>query len=545
MSSKQDFAPFSPTAPLFAPQSHNPFLQVREYAEPVAAVDAVWCQDSGEDGESDAPAPEAVDVRIMWGANVLHFVQLSPPRPFTLGGADCDFTLPEGATASTVEGRYPLVCLSAGAQRERPSVFVGDGVAVELRLQNGSVLSLPQCTANGLTEPSTVAGAVNLVLPHGATATVRLPGSGLTLEVARGRARSQPESGLLAGADLSGQIYTGLSALAHATVVGALAFFLPAMQGDDAEAIDRNSAEAMRPYLDAIAERTPERQDVVSEAGPSAPSGGGAGSAADAPSGKLGVTVTRSPSSGRFGVQGDTQDTRLARSHELEMAATFGILNILSGDASSSPTSTWGAELAAGHDAKSASGGMWGQSIDDALGSGGLGLSGTEVGGGGLGKGIGLDGIGSTIGHGSGDVGGDGPGRGPGHEFGPGGSGHAGPLGGHVPTGPRLRENPITTFSGSLPREVVQRVVRQNFGRFRLCYEAGLRGNPGLTGRVAVAFVIDRNGGVAMASADRSTEMADSNVVACVVRGFQNLSFPAPKDGLVQVVYPLMLAPGE
>jgi len=96
-----------------------------------------------------------------------------------------------------------------------------------------------------------------------------------------------------------------------------------------------------------------------------------------------------------------------------------------------------------------------------------------------------------------------------------------------------------------LPKEVVQRIVRQNFGRFRLCYEAGLRANPGLTGRVSVAFVIDRNGNVAVASADKSTDMADQNVVSCVVRGFQNLSFPEPKDGTVQVIYPLMLAPGE
>jgi hypothetical protein len=39
--------------------------------------------------------------------------------------------------------------------------------------------------------------------------------------------------------------------------------------------------------------------------------------------------------------------------------------------------------------------------------------------------------------------------------------------------------------------------------------------------------------------------VADENVVSCVVRGFQNLSFPAPENGTVQVVYPLMLAPGE
>ena len=37
-----------------------------------------------------------------------------------------------------------------------------------------------------------------------------------------------------------------------------------------------------------------------------------------------------------------------------------------------------------------------------------------------------------------------------------------------------------TSVSGRLPPEVIQRIVRQNFGRFRLCYENGLRSNPNL-----------------------------------------------------------------
>jgi hypothetical protein len=190
---------------------------------------------------------------------------------------------------------------------------------------------------------------------------------------------------------------------------------------------------------------------------------------------------------------------------------------------------------------------MWDQSINDALGVGGLALSGTDEGGGGKSHGIGLDGIGSTIGHGAGDLGGDGPGRGPGHSYGPPGMGfsHAPGSGGHVSRGPHVTPNPLTTFSGNLPRDVVQRVIRLNFGRFRLCYEAGLLKNPGLTGRVAVKFMIGRDGAVSFAATDPSTDMADETVTACVVRGFQNLSFPAPEGGTVQVVYPLTLTPGE
>jgi len=86
--------------------------------------------------------------------------------------------------------------------------------------------------------------------------------------------------------------------------------------------------------------------------------------------------------------------------------------------------------------------------------------------------------------------------------------------------------------------------VRQNFGRFRLCYENGSRSNPGLSGRVSVKFVIDRSGGVSMAS-DSGSDLPDKGVVQCVVRGFGNLSFPQPEGGLVTVVDPIMFEPGE
>jgi hypothetical protein len=98
--------------------------------------------------------------------------------------------------------------------------------------------------------------------------------------------------------------------------------------------------------------------------------------------------------------------------------------------------------------------------------------------------------------------------------------------------------------NGRLPPEVIQRVVRQNFGRFRLCYENGLKGNPALAGRVAVKFVIDRSGAVAT-TADGGSQLPDASVVQCVVRSFGNLSFPQPDNGLVTVVYPLVFSPGE
>lgn len=98
-------------------------------------------------------------------------------------------------------------------------------------------------------------------------------------------------------------------------------------------------------------------------------------------------------------------------------------------------------------------------------------------------------------------------------------------------------------LSGRLPPEVVRRIIRQNFGRFRLCYENGLRRNPNLQGRVAVRFVIGADGAVSNVG-NGGSDMPDSGVVSCIVRSFAGLSFPRPDGGIVTVVYPLMFAPG-
>ena len=99
-----------------------------------------------------------------------------------------------------------------------------------------------------------------------------------------------------------------------------------------------------------------------------------------------------------------------------------------------------------------------------------------------------------------------------------------------------------TDVSGSLPPEVIQRVVRQSFGRFRACYEDGLHGNPNLEGRVTARFVIARDGSVATVQSGGS-DLPDSRVVACVLHAYGSLTFPAPKDGVVRVSYPLMFSP--
>src|SRR5262249_58774195 len=79
------------------------------------------------------------------------------------------------------------------------------------------------------------------------------------------------------------------------------------------------------------------------------------------------------------------------------------------------------------------------------------------------------------------------------------GAGHGGLGGSHKTRAPKVRMG-ATSVSGRLPPEVIQRIVRQNYGRFRMCYEQGLTRNPNLEGRVSVRFVIGRDGGVSNVS---------------------------------------------
>ncbi len=108
---------------------------------------------------------------------------------------------------------------------------------------------------------------------------------------------------------------------------------------------------------------------------------------------------------------------------------------------------------------------------------------------------------------------------------------------------PTLTEGEVRVQGATEP-EVVRRIIRQNFGRFRLCYDNGLRSHPLLAGRVSVKVVIDRSGAVTGVQDDGS-DLPDKEVVACIVRGFHNLSFPRPTSGIVTVSYSFLLSPSS
>lgn len=222
----------------------------------------------------------------------------------------------------------------------------------------------------------------------------------------------------------------------------------------------------------------------------------------------------------RYAVAGPKDDSRpAARAMALRDAVEFGVI----GDAKEAAPDEASAAPEPKKAMKPASpGNMWGDEVGDASGSGGLGLSGTGDGGGGT--------IG-TIGHGAG--------TGTGQGF---GSGHGRLGGSHKTVAPKLRFSDATV-DGDLPKEVIARIVRQNFGRFRLCYERGLARNPNLSGSVVVRFTIGSDGNLTAVSNGGST-LPDAEVVGCIQTAYYGLSFPSPERGSVNVRYSLALEPG-
>ncbi len=211
----------------------------------------------------------------------------------------------------------------------------------------------------------------------------------------------------------------------------------------------------------------------------------------------------------------------------------IGLLNTGAGGDPNAPTAPWGREESLGNDPLSARGNMWGDAIGDSFGAGGLGLSGVGEGGGGRGEGIGLGNIGTHR-----------PRRR--HRHRPGLRQRPRPPRRRAPDArPRRIRQGATQVNGRLPPEVIQRIVRQNFGRFRLCYENGLRNNPNLQGRVAVKFVIDRSGAVSTSQDGGIGHSGSAASCSASCAASATCRFPQPEGGIVTVVYPIMFSPGD
>ena len=475
-------------------------------------------------------AAQSVEVMVLWDQSILHVAHLTPPRNFYVGeeagrNVGCDYFVPAEKLGTT---RAPIVLAGQGSV----SVVLLPRSAGTIEI-GGQTMSLQDAIASGKTQPcAELSGAHQMQLPAGAKARIILD-NGLTFQVSSVHAGRKVAGHIaLAAAPLA---FMGLSGLVHGGLMAAMFFFMPGLGNTDENDMSGNQDYMLKLVMRAEADRQQEEKEQPEDTTQPNPDQkeGGTGTRAKGEEGSMGnpnVTATNK----RYAVKGpaDNQDPHIAKQAALRDAMEFGMIGLLNSGAGGdpdAPTAPWGREDSMGNDEKSARGNMWGDEIGDAFGAGGLGLTGIGEGGGGKGEGIGLGNIG-TIGHGAG--------TGTGQGFGSG----SGRLGGtHKSKPPSVRMG-ATSVSGRLPPEVIQRIVRQNFGRFRLCYENGLRNNPNLAGRVSVSFTIGRDGSVGSVSG--GGDLPDAGVIGCVTKGFYGLSFPHPEGGVVKVSYPIAFAPG-
>ncbi len=472
----------------------------------------------------------AVEVMILWGTNVLHVSHLTPPRNFYVGEEEgknfaCDFFVPAEKIGTT---RLPVVV----GDRMSVSVVIPPSAKGFVELPGQPRMTLDE--ARQKAQPSSeIAGGHQMALPMGGKARIEM--DAFVFQVAAVNAGKPVQKGAAAGVEWAVFSYFGLSLAAVGGFVAAMAFFVPPLGLTDDEDINQDQLYLIQQYLQAAAEREQEEKETEQVAEENADNKeGGTGTRAKGEEGSMGNPTSKATNK-RYAVQGpkDNPDPHIARAAALREAQEFGMIGLLNTGAAgdpNAPTAPWGRDTSLGTDEISARGNMWGDEIGDAFGAGGLGLSGIGEGGGGRGEGIGLGSIGA-LGHGAG--------TGTGQGF---GSGHGRLGGSHKTRAPKVRMGQ-TTVSGRLPPEVIQRIVRQNYGRFRMCYEQGLSRNPNLEGRVQVRFVIGRDGSVSNVQ-NGGSDLPDSAVVSCVISAYYGLSFPQPEGGIVTVVYPIMFQPG-
>lgn len=93
---------------------------------------------------------------------------------------------------------------------------------------------------------------------------------------------------------------------------------------------------------------------------------------------------------------------------------------------------------------------------------------------------------------------------------------------------------------GALDPDIIRRVVREHSPQVRYCYEKELNVSPGLSGKIAVRWMIGPDGKVTSASITDSS-MNSAAVEACLKNRVMTWRFPSPRGGgSVVVNYPFL-----
>ncbi|MBI2395118.1 MAG: AgmX/PglI C-terminal domain-containing protein [Deltaproteobacteria bacterium] len=468
----------------------------------------------------------AVEVMVLWDATILHVAHLTPPRSFYVGEEEgknvgVDYRMPSEKLGST---RMPVLVAAGGSA----AAVLPPGAKGSIDVPGQGKLTLDEARAKGMVQPcSELSGADQIVLPP--NGRVRVEFNGFVFQTAAVAAGKKPK-GALNKSSRAGLVFWLASFALHAGVITALMMSPGESLDDDAAGLDKSTQAYMLQLQKNAADKEIPEQEDTSQNNAQQDKSGGTGTRHKGAEGMMG-DPSKNMTGGYYQIKGppDTAEVKIAKTRALIEAGNYGAIGALSsvfGSTANAPIAfDSDSNETIGRDPNNFNGNLMGDHPGDSFGYGGLGMTGTGPGGGGWGDGIGL-----------GTVGGFGHGAGTGTGMGYGGGG------GRVGTGRKTKVVKMietgTDIQGRLPPEVIKRIIRANFPRFRACYEQGLKKDPGLKGTVAVRFIIDTTGAVESANLSGGS-MSDSQVSSCVLGVYRTLSFPEPEGGKVMVTYPI------
>jgi pSer/pThr/pTyr-binding forkhead associated (FHA) protein len=488
--------------------------------QPVGFVDQSQSDARAYNGPSDSDiyqeeffegsGGDTLEVALVWSDHVLSVTSFPEPRTVTIGpDRENDFVIEDAAVGQDIS--FPFIACRAG------SYFLTFTQAMSGFIQDGDKrYSLSEAIEQGVAKASPDAPSAYEV-PIGSRTSARVDIGATTFLVHFTDMPAVIGGGL--AMDTEPLPYLAASAAAHILLL-LLAMTLP----DDAKSLDLDGFQADDRFVEMMMKPEQEEEeepDWLDDQGDEEEAAKHKGE--EGASGK----EDAEPDDKRMAIEGppDNQDMELKKAKDTEAAMDAGVMKVFN---SNQVSSMWGdSSQSVGSDAIHALGNLDGDSAGEARGFGGLGVAGAGRGGGGVSeRGIGMANVG-TAGRGGGGRGGSGYGQ---------GAGNLGEKDDKMPT--VIPGRPLVT--GSLDKEIIQRVIRKHRREIAFCYEQALQKNKTLAGRVKVKFTISGTGDVIAALVQKgSSTLKDSSVHSCMSSKIRRWVFPEPKGGGIVVVnYP-------
>ena len=507
-------APGTPAAPPAPPQPAMGKVQ-QYYAQRQVAMEAQMAAQAAQIEVDDTGGKRSVEVTFVWGDTVQSVQHFPAGQDITIGdAARCTYYVdPRDLQVES----FPLV-KAVGAEA---ALSFNDAMRGHVRLGDGSTFSLDQLRDSGRAIASGDApGAYRFLMPEGARCRIDYGDVAFFVNMVPAPRRQPypflwpftlPEMATMGAAGLMWAVFLVLAFLAIPDIDG--------FRLDSFNSSNRFVSIIVMPERPDEADVPDWFKDMNKEKEKkSTPKAKGS-------EGKMGKKDS-DKADRKFAVKGpkDNKSIELRRKEILEKVVQTGALAALSAP-SEELSAIWGrSDRAVGSDAVHAIGNWTGASVGHARGFGGLGLSGTGRGGGGVTEGsLGVGTLG-TRGRGSGRL-----------NYGR-GVGNLGDRSGRIPKVIPGR----AMVTGSLDREIIRRVISKHRPEIKYCYESQLVKHKDLMGKIVVTFVIAPTGSVMKAFIKQST-MKNKAVESCIVQRVKRWKFPAPKGGgVVEVTYPFI-----